>query len=135
MKKILLSSLSICFAVIQLSAQSAEEVVQANLDAYNNRDIQAFMQYISDDIEMFNMGECEPYIKGKANVKARYSEYFEKSPELHSDINKRIVFDNKVIDHEYITGSNGSSEPFELIFIYEVEDGLILKTTAIRDEK
>jgi hypothetical protein len=90
------------------------------------------MEYIANDIAMYNMGECDPYLKGKEKVRERYASYFEKSPELHSEIKQRIIFDNKVMDHEYITGSNGSSEPFELIFIYEVKDGLIVKTTAIR---
>jgi len=120
------------FSCIQLFAQDAETVVQANLDAYNQGDLETFMSYISDDIEMFNVGECEPYSKGKSEVRNSYSQFFTNSPALHSEIRKRIVFDNKVIDHEYITGANGSKEAFEMIFIYEVRDGLIVKTTAIR---
>jgi hypothetical protein len=132
MKNTILTLFFICFSLTQIKAQSAEEIVQANLDAYNNRDIDLFMEYIADDIEMYNLAECEPYMRGKEMVRDRYAAYFENSPQLHSEIKKRIVFDNKVIDHEYITGSNGSSEPFEMIFMYEVKDGLIVKTTAIR---
>ena len=132
MKKTLLFGLFISFMILNLNAQNPEAIVQANLEAYNKHDIDTFMEYMADDIEMYNMGECEPYLKGKENVKARYAAYFEKSPDLHSDIKQRIVFDNQVIDHEYITGANGSKEPFELIFIYEVRDGLIVKTTSIR---
>ncbi|MEQ8625543.1 MAG: nuclear transport factor 2 family protein [Vicingaceae bacterium] len=109
-----------------------EKVVQANLDAYNNRDIETFMKYIDDDIAFYNLGECEPYLKGKEEVRKRYQDYFDKSPNLHSEIKNRMVFGNKVIDYEYITGSNGTNEPFELIFMYEVEDQKIVKTTAIR---
>jgi len=134
MKKTVLSSLALCFTVIQLFAQSAEEIVQANLEAYNNRDIETFMSYMADDITMYNLGECEAYLQGKEKVRERYANYFKSSPELHSEIKKRMVFDNKVIDHEYITGSNGSNQAFEMIFMYEVEDGLIVKTTAIRKD-
>lgn len=109
-----------------------EKVVQANLDAYNNRDIETFMKYIDDDIAFYNLGECEPYLKGKEEVRKRYQDYFDKSPNLHSEIKNRMVFGNKVIDYEYITGSNGTNEPFELIVMYEVEDQKIVKTTAIR---
>lgn len=112
--------------------KSVEEIVQANLNAYNNRDIETFMSYIDENIEFYNFGECEPYLKGKKAVLERYTDYFQKSPRLHSEIKKRMVFGNKVIDYEYITGSNGSNEPFELIFIYEVMGDLIVKTTAIR---
>ncbi len=120
------------FNAVYSQNKSVEEVVQANLDAYNNRDIESFMQYIADDIEFYNLGECEPYLKGKEEVRKRYAAYFEKSPKLHSEIRNRMVFDNKVIDYEYITGSNGSGEPFELIFMYEVVEEQIVKTTAVR---
>ena len=116
-------------------SQSAETIVQANLEAYNERDIETFMSYISEDIEMYNLGDCEPYMKGKEAVEKLYADYFDRSPELHSEIKKRIVFDNKVIDHEYITGANGSSDPFELVFMYEVENDLIVRTTAIRKKQ
>ena len=75
-----------------------EKVVQANLDAYNNRDIETFMKYIDDDIAFYNLGECEPYLKGKEEVRKRYQDYFDKSPNLHSEIKNRMVFGNKVID-------------------------------------
>ena len=90
------------------------------------------MSFIDEDIEFYNLGDCEPYLRGKAEVRKRYTAYFEKSPKLHSIIKKRIAFDNKIIDYEYITGSNGDSKPFELIFMYEVENEKIIKTTAIR---
>ncbi|MAY84030.1 MAG: hypothetical protein CMP59_07850 [Flavobacteriales bacterium] len=131
MKKIILS-LFLIGVVITLKAQNPEAAVQANLDAYNNRDIETFMLYISEEIEMYRMGECEPYSTGKQEVKNTYKRYFENSPKLHSEIKKRIVYGNKVIDHEYITGANGSEEAFELILIYEVIDGLIVKMTSIR---
>lgn len=119
-------------SVVSAQISAVEKIVQANLDAYNNRDIDTFMSFISDDIEMFNMGECESYMKGKEEIRARYQSYFEASPDLHSDIKNRMVFGNKVIDYEHITGSNGNAEPFEMIFIYEVEEGKIIKTTALR---
>tara|TARA_R110002049_G_scaffold307558_1_gene508401 strand:- start:3228 stop:3632 length:405 start_codon:yes stop_codon:yes gene_type:complete len=112
--------------------KSVEEIVQANLDAYNSRDIETFMLFIDENIEFYNAGECEPYLKGKSEVRKRYISYFEKSPNLHSEIKNRMVFGNKVIDYEYITGANGNTEPFELIFMYEVMGDKIIKTTAIR---
>lgn len=112
--------------------KTAKEFFQVHLDAYNNMDIDAFMFYIDDSVEFYNVGKCTPYLKGKEAVQERYTTYFEKSPELHSEITNRMVFGKKVIDYEYITGSNSSSEPFELIFMYKVKGDKIVKTTAIR---
>ena len=57
---------------------------------------------------------------------------FDLSPKLHSIILKRIVFDNKVIDHESIVGRRGTDDVFEIVLIYEVKDNKIFKMTTIR---
>ena len=83
-------------------------------------------------IEMYNFQDPEVAVKGIRAVREVYQRMFDASPELHSKILNRIVFDNKVIDYEYITGASGRSDPFELVFIYEIENGKIIRTTAIR---
>lgn len=112
--------------------KETEAIVQKSLDAYNALDIDAFMALFSEDIEMYNFHEPELRAKGLDEVRAVYKRMFDASPNLHSKIVNRIVFDNKVIDHEYITGAYGKEEPFELVFIYEIKDGKIFRTTAIR---
>lgn len=111
---------------------SAEQVVQANLDAYNARDIDRFMEYFSPNVELYNFADHQPTAKGQVELRKIYQELFNASPKLHSQILNRIVFDNKVIDHEYITGRRGSDTPVELVLIYEVKEGKIVKMTAIR---
>jgi len=109
-----------------------DSIVQLSLDAYNNHDFERFMSYFADSVEMYNLGDCEPYRVGKEAVGKMYKEYFDASPELHSEIKNRMVFGNTVIDYEYITGARGSDEPFELVFMYHIEGEKIVKTTAIR---
>lgn len=116
-----------------LNAQkSVEEIVQANLDAYNNLDIEQFMSYISDDIEVYEFENKKLSIKGAEVFRKVYDELFQQSPKLHSTIQKRIVFDNKVIDHEYIVGRRGSDIAVELVLIYEVKDNKIFRITVMR---
>lgn len=109
-----------------------EEIVQENLDFYNNRNIDGFMTSFSEDIKMYNHGQPNPSVVGKEEVRNIYTKLFENSPKLHSTILKRIVIGNKVIDHESITGRNGNSEVLELVLIYEVNKGKINKITVIR---
>jgi hypothetical protein len=116
-----------------LNAQkTAEQIVQANLDAYNNLDIEQFMSYISEDIEVYEFDSKKLSIKGSEACRKVYTELFELSPKLHSTILKRIVFDNKVIDHEYIVGRRGSDSPIELVLIYEVRDEKIFRISVMR---
>lgn len=131
-----LSALILVLSVIG-SAQSQspsdpEKVVQANLDAYNNRDIDGFMSYFSEDILVKNFDTGATSAQGRQAVREIYTRLFEASPNLHSKILKRTVFDNKVIDHEYITGRNGSPEPLELVLVYEVRDGTIFRISVMR---
>jgi hypothetical protein len=116
------------------TAMSPEQVVQANLDAYNARDIERFMHSFAPEIEMYNFNDGKLMAKGLVAVRELYRELFELSPKLHSTIKQRIVFDNKVIDHEYIVGRRGSDAPIEMVLIYEVLGEKIVKTIAMRKQ-
>ena len=110
----------------------AEKTVQANLEAYNQRDLEGFMAYFSDDIQLVNFDSQETSATGKAQIRAMYKNLFDNSPKLHSEILKRIVFDNKVIDHEYITGRMGEDQALQLVLIYEVREEKIYKISVMR---
>lgn len=130
-------TLVICFTLLSMKniqAQNAEMVVQRNLNAYNAREIKAFMAEFTDDIKLINFSDQKIIAEGKAAIKKLYSELFEQSPKLHSTILKRMVLGNKVIDHESITGRKGNAEAIELIMIYEVKNDKIYKMTVIRPE-
>jgi len=131
MKSVL--SISLILSIVTLSAQmTPEEVVQKQLETYNNRDINGFMSVISENITMHDFSSGEITLEGYANCKKVYADLFEASPKLHSKILTRTVFDNKVIDHEYITGRKGSDTPIELVLIYEVNDEKITKISVLR---
>ncbi len=133
MAKILLSVLLI-FYYNMLSSQmlTPEQVVQKNLDFYNARNIDGFMSLFADDIKFYNFSDGKVTITGLDECRKIYNELFDLSPDLHSKIIQRIVFDNKVIDHEYITGRKGSKDVVELVLIYEVKNDLIYKVTVMR---
>ena len=111
---------------------STEQIVQSNLEAYNNRDLEKFMSWFSEDIELYSFSEMKLVASGKPAIEKLYKELFDASPNLHSTILKRIVFENKVIDHESIVGRKGASDTLEIVMIYEVKDGKIFKMTSIR---
>lgn len=108
--------------------QSPEVIVQNQLDAYNARDLDAFLNTYSKEIKVFNFPNGLVF-EGKENMRAHYGNFFESTPDLNCDIKKRIVIGNKVIDEEYIT-MNGTN--FSAVAIYEVENGKIAKVTFIR---
>lgn len=119
---------------ITMNAQQSkpEQVVQANLEAYNDLDIEAFMTYFTEDVKVIDFESGAVTADGKQAVREIYTGLFKSSPRLHSKILKRTVFDNKVIDHEFITGRNGSTEPLELVLIYEVRSDKIFRISVMR---
>ena len=112
--------------------QNIEIVVQQNLELYNKRDIEGFMETFATDIELYTLGEHAPAIAGLQGMRNFYKKLFDASPKLHSTVLKRIVFGNKVIDHESISGRLDAKEPVEVVVIYEVRDEKIFRLTAIR---
>jgi hypothetical protein len=120
------------FAQTMSQSLTPEQIVQRNLDFYNARNIEGFMSSFSNDIALYTYPEPIPATVGLEAVRKVYTELFVLSPNLHSTIIKRIVFDNKIIDHERIVGRRGSSEPIEIVLIYEVKEDKIFRVSAIR---
>ncbi|MFC4635552.1 nuclear transport factor 2 family protein [Dokdonia ponticola] len=103
-----------------------QEIVQRQLDAYNNRDIETFLAMHAANAELYAFGETLPFVKGQEQIRTTYAEIFDTSPNLHSKLLHRIVLGNKVIDHEEITGRKGV-DILEFIAIYEVDETTITK--------
>lgn len=108
------------------------DIVQRQLDAYNARDIEAFLAVFADDAVATELGATAPTTVGKAQLRARYSELFAKSPDLHSEVITRTCFAHVVMDLERITGRNGSTEIYEVLAIYEVRQALITRVHFVR---
>ncbi len=106
------------------------EIVQKQLEAYNLRNLEAFVSYYSEDIEIYDFPEVLK-ISGKQRLKEVYKDVFDGSPLLHATIESRIAFDNKIIDHEKVTGRKGV-DFIEVIAIYELRNDLIDKVFFIR---
>lgn len=118
--------------LIITTLQNPEEIVQKQLDTYNARDIEGFMSVMSQDVTLINHADQKIIAEGIEEVHGIYTNLFQKSPKLHSQLTNRIVMGNKVIDHESITGRMGSDEVIELVVIYEVAKDKIFKITVLR---
>jgi hypothetical protein len=108
------------------------DVVQENLNYYNQRNIEGFMSSFPDTIALYLFGTSHPVAFGKEAIRQLYKDLFDGSPKLHSTILHRIVLGNKVIDHESIKGRKGSKKRTKLVMIYEVSGNKIVRMTVIR---
>jgi len=111
---------------------TSAEAVQRQLDAYNARDLVAFLDTYSDTIQVFRLPATEPLVSSKRELRELYSTRVFNHAALHAEICNRIVLGNKVIDHERVSGLR--DQPFEAVAVYEVADGLIQRVWFFNPE-
>lgn len=110
----------------RLVPPNPEAVVQTQLDAFNARDIDAFLATYAPDVIVADFGtpESEVIAASREAMRPIYGSLFEQSPELRCTVVHRVVQGNFVIDNELVTGSR-DRQPIRGVAVYEVEDGLI----------
>lgn len=99
------------------------DVVQRQLDAYNARDLAAFVVTFADDVRIYRLPGAYPVLDGKAALAEHYRTNRFVHAGLRADLLARIELGGKVLDHERIHGVR--AEPFEAVAIYEVAGGRI----------
>lgn len=108
------------------SAMTAEErVVQAQVDAFNRHDVDAFMAAYAPDAIHWEY-PADTVFNGAARIRAHYTELFSDpdASRLHATVRSRMVKGRFVIDEEYIVGLP-ADDPHVSVIIYEVVDGRI----------
>jgi hypothetical protein len=107
------------------------QVIESNLSAYNNRDIDAFMRSFASDAVVIELKSGNVALSGVAAIRDTYSRLFRESPTLHSKILSRSVVGNLVTDHELVTGRAGGD--LEILIIYEVAREKIIRIWVARE--
>lgn len=103
-------------------------VVQAQLDAFNARDLDALMRAYAPDAEQFTL-HGERIAKGHDELRARYTIRFAEA-DLHAKLLSRVVMGDFVTDLELITRNFPEGVgTLEMLCIYEVRDGRIQRAS------
>ena len=107
-----------------------ELLVQQQLNAYNARNIEAFLEPYSDDVEIYTFPNTL-ISKGKDEMRKSYTQMFAKMPNLHCELKGRIIQGNIVIDRESVSGMISNTK-VEATAVYEIKNHKILKVYFIR---
>ncbi len=111
-----------------LLKDTPEDLAQRQLNAYNLRNIDAFLEPYADDVEVYQYPNTLEY-KGKETMRKNYSQMFENTPNLHCELVARIVQGNVVIDKEYVQFGDRT---VEAVAIYHIENGKIKKVYFVK---
>ena len=125
-----LSLLLACSSAKSLpTAPTAVDIVEAQLAAYNARDLEGFLRTYADDATLTSAAKGGAVImQGKAAMRERYGKAFTSFPQGRARIAERkLEGDGVVRDHEIITGMSPlRPDPWDAGWVrYEVEGGLI----------
>lgn len=114
-------------------SDTAQAVVQRQLDAYNAHDLDGWVATYAHDAQQFVFPDTL-LASGKDAIRERAVIRFQE-PNLHAHLRQRLVMGNFVIDYEDVERTfPGGSGNMELIAIYQVTDGLIRSATFIFGE-
>jgi imidazolonepropionase-like amidohydrolase len=112
----------------ELIKDSPEDLAQRQLNAYNLRNIDAFLEPYDDDVEVYSYPDTLLF-KGKETMRTGYSKMFDNTPNLHCELVGRISQGNVVMDKERVQMGDNI---VEAIAIYHIENNKIKKVYFVR---
>lgn len=121
---------------MSVSEKELLKPVEAQLKAYNSRDLEAYLQAFSQNCVVEN-GSGEKLMCGRGEMAKTYGEMFERCPNLHATIVWRQIISaadgNYVVDAEQVLGRQGadSDEITHAVAIYRIENGLITRVRFV----
>lgn len=109
-------------------------VVQAQLDAYNAKNIDALLATYAEDAQQFVL-HGERLAQGHAEMRPRLLARFAE-PDLHARLLSRTMVANVVVDCELITRNFPEGlGTLEMLCVYEVSNGRIQRASFATGEK
>jgi imidazolonepropionase-like amidohydrolase len=110
-------------AIIKIDSlvrSTPEKLVEQQLNAYNDHNLEAFLVPYAEDVDIYTFPDKLQF-KGKAEMRKRY-QFLNNTPDLHCELQNRIVQGNTVIDHERVTSGG---RVFYAVAIYQIVNGKI----------
>lgn len=106
---------------------SPTEIMDKQVAAYNERNIDNFLDCFSENIEFFTLKDNCRTLSGKSELKQAFEKLFSSSPNLELKIKSRIVSGDYVTDLEIVQNAPKYPKGGEVISINFIESGKIRK--------
>jgi hypothetical protein len=109
---------------------SNADVVQAQLEAYNAQDLDAYCAFFAEDVVVADLNG-QVTSRGLEAYRTRYAGTFQQFPQNRAELLNRMVCGAAVIDHEKVVRGPGG-ESFEVIAIYTLAGGRIARVDFVK---
>jgi hypothetical protein len=107
------------------AALSNVDLVQAQLEAYNAQDLDAYCAFFAKDVVVADLNGAVT-TQGLDAYRTKYDGVFKQFPQNKVELLGRVAVGSTVIDHEKVIRSPGG-DTFEVIAIYTLADGKIAR--------
>jgi uncharacterized protein (TIGR02246 family) len=107
-----------------------DDPVQAQLEAYNAHDLEAFLACYADDAVIRN-ADGQVLMRGREEISARYSGLFGTHPDVLARVPTRIRAGEWTVDEEKVRMGD---EELHVAVAYRVVDGLIRTVVMLRSD-
>ena len=77
--------------IVSMSQISSELAAQQQLNAYNERNIDAFMEWFSSDLEVISLSDSSLLFRSIDDYRCRYETVFRESANLHAEVVHRLI--------------------------------------------
>lgn len=109
-----------------MADRTVEETVQANLDAYNAKDIAAFTATYAADAKFCKI-DGTVLLPDRNSIAAFHQKFFDGNDGAHCEILQHVVMGPFVIDQQQIAVEG--RPPMNVMLVSEVRDGLIVRAS------
>jgi hypothetical protein len=108
------------------------EVVQAQFEAYNDRNLERFLRFYAPEARIFTLWrDSTDVIKGRDEMRRRYASMSRRPEGVRAQLLSRMVAGRYVIDYERVV--RPGREPDDAVAIFEVDSGLIRRVWFLED--
>ena len=122
------------FDPAQLIVESPQDLVQRQLNAYNARDIEAFLATYAPDVVIQTLPQGPTAPTGLEFIRQRWGAQFKNKPDAAVRILHRIVQGSFVIDQEqFVHRWDLSQQSLAGTAVYEVQNGLIDRVWFLKE--
>jgi len=112
----------------ELLKDNPEDLAQRQLNGYNLRNIEAFLEPYAEDVEVYEYPD-KLLFRGIENMRTSYAKMFENTPNLHCELVSRIIQGNVVVDKERVQFGD---KIIEADAKYHIENNKIKKVYFIK---
>ena len=107
--------------------------VQRQIERFNAHDLEGYLALFAEDLEVAELPASEWGTRNKAWLRGVYAERFKTNPDLRASTEAQLVSGTFVIETERIRGRTGQTGSLDVVVVYQVKEGKIVRMWELRD--